>query len=205
MEEISRRFWVNPCRAPEPLPILNPSNFVPKNGFPVVKGLRSSPSFRTIKKKKPESDRRALYIVEHASHLVDHGDIVPSNRAELFIFIENQLLGGVIGVELLASCEESKGVHFYRTYVCMVVHVTPPPPRLSVDFINQLVAPYIPGEGAIASPSDLPVMARSPHEVFRKRLSTINNSVFSVVLPGSTTVEVRQRVVLRYPPPPRFL
>ena len=26
-------------RAPEPLPILNPSNFVPKNGFPVVKGL----------------------------------------------------------------------------------------------------------------------------------------------------------------------
>ena len=35
-----RRFWVNPFTAPEPLPILNPSNFVPKNGFPVVKGLR---------------------------------------------------------------------------------------------------------------------------------------------------------------------
>ena len=31
---------VNPFRGPEPLPILNPSNFVPKNGFPVVKGLR---------------------------------------------------------------------------------------------------------------------------------------------------------------------
>ena len=30
---------INPFRAPEPLPILNPSNFVPKNGFPVVKGL----------------------------------------------------------------------------------------------------------------------------------------------------------------------
>ena len=30
---------INPLRAPEPLPILNPSNFVPKNGFPVVKGL----------------------------------------------------------------------------------------------------------------------------------------------------------------------
>ena len=31
---------VNPFRAPPlPLPILNPSNFVPKNGFPVVKGL----------------------------------------------------------------------------------------------------------------------------------------------------------------------
>ena len=29
----------NPFRAPEPLPILNPSNFVPKNGFPVAKGL----------------------------------------------------------------------------------------------------------------------------------------------------------------------
>ena len=31
---------INPFKAPEPLPILNPSNFVPKNGFPVVKGLR---------------------------------------------------------------------------------------------------------------------------------------------------------------------
>ena len=30
---------INPFRAPKPLPILNPSNFVPKNGFPVVKGL----------------------------------------------------------------------------------------------------------------------------------------------------------------------
>ena len=31
---------LNSFRAPEPLPILNPSNFVPQNGFPVVKGLR---------------------------------------------------------------------------------------------------------------------------------------------------------------------
>ena len=30
---------LNPFRPPEPLHILNPSNFVPKNGFPVVKGL----------------------------------------------------------------------------------------------------------------------------------------------------------------------
>ena len=30
---------LNPFRAPEPLPILNPSNFVPKNGSPFVKGL----------------------------------------------------------------------------------------------------------------------------------------------------------------------
>ena len=30
---------LNPFRAPEPLPILNASNFVPQNGFPVVKGL----------------------------------------------------------------------------------------------------------------------------------------------------------------------
>ena len=29
---------INPFIAPEPLPILNPSNFVPKNGFSVVKG-----------------------------------------------------------------------------------------------------------------------------------------------------------------------
>ena len=28
---------LNPFTAPEPLPILNPSNFVPKNGFPVAK------------------------------------------------------------------------------------------------------------------------------------------------------------------------
>ena len=36
-------FWgseeINPFRAPESLSILNPSNFVPKNGFPVVKGF----------------------------------------------------------------------------------------------------------------------------------------------------------------------
>ena len=31
---------LNRFRAPEPLPILNASNVVPKNGFPVVKGLR---------------------------------------------------------------------------------------------------------------------------------------------------------------------
>ena len=30
---------LNPFGAPKPLPILNPSNFVPENGFPVVKGL----------------------------------------------------------------------------------------------------------------------------------------------------------------------
>ena len=36
----ARGVGVNPFRAPEPLPILNPSNFVPKKGFPVVKGLR---------------------------------------------------------------------------------------------------------------------------------------------------------------------
>ena len=36
-----RRIWVNPFKAPEPFPILNPSNFVPKNGVLGVKGLRS--------------------------------------------------------------------------------------------------------------------------------------------------------------------
>ena len=35
----------NPFRAPEPLPILCPSNFVPKNGFPVVKGLRNESEY----------------------------------------------------------------------------------------------------------------------------------------------------------------
>ena len=33
--------YLNPFRAPKPLPILNPSNYVPKNGFPVVKGLNT--------------------------------------------------------------------------------------------------------------------------------------------------------------------
>ena len=33
---------LNPFRAPEPLPTLNPSNVVPENGFPVVKGLISA-------------------------------------------------------------------------------------------------------------------------------------------------------------------
>ena len=35
----SPTYILNPFRAPEPLPILYPSNLVPKNGFPVVKGL----------------------------------------------------------------------------------------------------------------------------------------------------------------------
>ena len=30
---------INPFRTPEPLPILHPSSFVPRTGFPVVKGL----------------------------------------------------------------------------------------------------------------------------------------------------------------------
>ena len=47
-----RRFWVNPFRVPEPLPILNPSNFVPKNGFPVVKGLRCPVIRKTFRMKK---------------------------------------------------------------------------------------------------------------------------------------------------------
>ena len=33
---------LDPFRAPEPLPILNPINFVPKNGFPVLKELSCS-------------------------------------------------------------------------------------------------------------------------------------------------------------------
>ena len=33
--------FLNPFRAPELLPILNPSKFVPENGFPVVKRLSS--------------------------------------------------------------------------------------------------------------------------------------------------------------------
>ena len=48
LRTINSTFWLHFCsndgtfRAPEPLPRLNPSNFVPKNGFPVVKGLTQS-------------------------------------------------------------------------------------------------------------------------------------------------------------------
>ena len=45
---VVREPGLNPSRAPEPLPILNPSNFVPKNGFPVVKGLRSPVLQKTV-------------------------------------------------------------------------------------------------------------------------------------------------------------
>ena len=36
------RLLFNPFRAPKPLPILNPSIFVHKNGFAVVKGLTAA-------------------------------------------------------------------------------------------------------------------------------------------------------------------
>ena len=39
MPNAQRTRGLNPFRAPEPLLILNPSNVVPKKGFPVVKGL----------------------------------------------------------------------------------------------------------------------------------------------------------------------
>ena len=51
----NRFFWgegLDPFRAPEPLPILNSSNFVPKNGFPVVKGLRLSQIEENLRRKK---------------------------------------------------------------------------------------------------------------------------------------------------------
>ena len=43
MVHMSRVQWatrLDPFGAHEPLPILNPSNFVPKNGFPAVTGSR---------------------------------------------------------------------------------------------------------------------------------------------------------------------
>ena len=37
----------NPFRAPKPLPVLNPSVFVPQNGFPVVQELTEARSTTT--------------------------------------------------------------------------------------------------------------------------------------------------------------
>ena len=43
LSEVSSIWKPNLFRAPEPLPILNLSDFVPKNGFPVVTGLIKTP------------------------------------------------------------------------------------------------------------------------------------------------------------------
>ena len=56
--EVSSIWELDPFRAPEPLRILNPSNFVPKNGFPAVKGLRHSPQKLILEKTKTS----AVYI-----------------------------------------------------------------------------------------------------------------------------------------------
>ena len=54
--------FVSPFRAPEPLPILNPSDFVPKNGFPVVKGL----------KKSWGGNRRTTGVLERVRHVLEY-------------------------------------------------------------------------------------------------------------------------------------
>ena len=45
---------LNPFRAPESLPTLNPTSFVPKNGFPVGKGL--------INPKSPEINATFFFL-----------------------------------------------------------------------------------------------------------------------------------------------
>ena len=55
-------FWgVHPFRAPEPLPILNPSNFVPKNGFPGVK-------VKSLVIPKNETSQKAVYLNTYVVH-----------------------------------------------------------------------------------------------------------------------------------------
>ena len=53
---------LDPFRAPEPLLILNPSNFVPKNGFPVVK-LCFFPSAGEDKKNTHKQRRRYVLVL----------------------------------------------------------------------------------------------------------------------------------------------
>ena len=66
------RLWLNPFRAPEPLPILDPSNVVPKNGFPVVKGLIENPEevWQAEKKERTQALSRSSHevLVSHRAN-----------------------------------------------------------------------------------------------------------------------------------------
>ena len=46
---------LNAFRDPDRLPVLNPSNFVPKNGFPVVKGLPNCYKLRNLTSREKKS------------------------------------------------------------------------------------------------------------------------------------------------------
>ena len=58
-------FGSTPLEPPEILPILNPSNFVPKNGFPVVKGLRRP------RRSEKKSSQKKVYLYRGMSRLTD--------------------------------------------------------------------------------------------------------------------------------------
>ena len=68
---------LNPFRAPGPLSILNPSNFVPKNGFPVVKGLSSSQTEETSKKDNGWCTSFVERVPDptRGSQLISHGSV----------------------------------------------------------------------------------------------------------------------------------
>ena len=87
-----RRFWINPFRAPEPLPILNPSNFVPKNGFRVVKALRSPViGGSTVSSQKVVYTLLYLYIVARVDWADERYDD-DGRKASIFVLFSPRYL-----------------------------------------------------------------------------------------------------------------
>ena len=90
------RFWercLNPFGAPEPLPILEPSNFAPKNEFPVVKGLSSKSRGKKLRKKKVH-----LYRSTHPFSI--YGKL----RIHLFSGLAHRKVGRVPASEMSDAC-----------------------------------------------------------------------------------------------------
>ena len=63
------KYTLTPIEPPEPLSILNPSDFVPKSGFPVVKGLNQPPAAPSApnKTRRPKGLHNPLYLSAYAA------------------------------------------------------------------------------------------------------------------------------------------
>ena len=94
--------FLSSLRAPEPLPILNPSNFVPKNGFPVVKALTQNRRKHLI-----ILCFFALIIVMYLGPMRLFFD--PVVRAVLFSFPELVFLGAGLSSQLWRNLRKNNG------------------------------------------------------------------------------------------------
>ena len=71
---------LNPFRTPKPLPILIPSNFVAKNGFPVVKAISEEPQKRNGDPLYCSMHRRGLSLPSARASL-KHGTVTTATGA----------------------------------------------------------------------------------------------------------------------------